>query len=197
VDHLALQVGQVHDVVVDDAKRADAGGGQIEGCGRAQAPRAQQQHLRVQELLLTLGADLGQQQVAAVALALLSGQRAGGLDVVAAVLPQREATRHRLDVLIAQIVEQGSGGPRGSVARLAVEDDVLGAIGRGALDPGLEIGLGHVLGARDVAGAPLLRLAHVDDQRAVGRLLAHDRGIDFFDPALDLAENLGSGRTHG
>src|SRR6185437_4951030 len=83
-----------------------------------------------------------------------------------------------------------------AVARLAVEDDVLGAVGRGALDARLQIGLGHVLGSGDVARAPLLGLTHVDDQRAVGGLLTNDGGIDLIDPALDLAEDFGSGRTH-
>jgi hypothetical protein len=50
--------------------------------------------------------------------------------------------------------------------------------------------------AGDVAGAPLLGLAHVDHDGAVGDLLAHFGGIDLFDPALDIAENFGSRRTH-
>src|ERR1700722_15778671 len=45
VDHLALQVGQVDDVIVDDAQRANAGGGEVERGGRAEAARSQQQHL--------------------------------------------------------------------------------------------------------------------------------------------------------
>ena len=71
VDHLALEVGEVDDVVVDDAERADAGGGEVERGRRAEAAGAEQQHLRVEQLLLALGADLGDQQVARVAVALL------------------------------------------------------------------------------------------------------------------------------
>ena len=67
VDDLALQVGRVDDVVVDDAERPDAGGGQVERGGGAEAARADQQHARVEELDLALLADLGDQQVAAVA----------------------------------------------------------------------------------------------------------------------------------
>ena len=71
VDHLALEVGEVDDVVVDDAERADAGGGEVERGRRAEAAGAEQQHLRVEQLQLALEADLGEQQVARVALALL------------------------------------------------------------------------------------------------------------------------------
>jgi hypothetical protein len=51
-------------------------------------------------------------------------------------------------------------------------------------------------GARDVPGAPLLGLAHVDDDGAVGHLVADLGGIDLVDPALDLAKNFGSGGAH-
>ena len=177
VDHLALEVGQVDLVVVDDAERPDARGGQVQRGRRAQPAGAQQQHLGVEQLLLALGPDLGQQQVAPVALALLGGQGARLLDLISAVLPQREAAGHRLDVLVAEVLDQRPRRPRRAVARLAVEDHVLGAIGRGALDPRLQVALGNVLGAGDVTGAPLLGLAHVDDKRAVGRP-AHARPPD-------------------
>ena len=65
VDDLALEVGDVDDVVVDDADRADARGGEVERGRRAEAAGAEQQHLGVEQLLLALGADLGEQEVAA------------------------------------------------------------------------------------------------------------------------------------
>ena len=46
VDHLALQIGQRHRVVVDDAERADAGGREIEQHRRAEAAGADHQHAR-------------------------------------------------------------------------------------------------------------------------------------------------------
>ena len=55
VDDLALQVGDVDHVVVDDAERADAGGGEVERGRRAEAAGAEQQHLGVEQLLLALG----------------------------------------------------------------------------------------------------------------------------------------------
>ena len=196
VDHLALEVRQVDLVVVDDSERSDAGGGEIQRGRRSEAAGAEQEHLRVEQLLLALGPDLGQQQMARVALALLGRQRLRRLDLVAAVLPQREAAGHRLDVLVAEVLDQRPRGPRRAVAGGAVQDDVLGAVGDRALDPRLEIALRDVLRAGDVAGGPLLGLAHVDHDRAVVQLLAHLARIDFIDPALDLAKNLGSGRAH-
>ena len=76
VDHLALQVGGVDDVVVDQADRADPGRGQVERGRRAEAAGAEQQHLRVQQLQLAVDPDLGQQRVARVAVALLGGHPA-------------------------------------------------------------------------------------------------------------------------
>ena len=46
VDHLALQVGQRHRIVVDDAERADAGRGKILQHRRAEAAGADHQHPR-------------------------------------------------------------------------------------------------------------------------------------------------------
>ena len=77
VDDLALEVREVDDVVVDDAERADAGGGEVERGRRAEAAGAEQQHLGVEQLELALEADLGHEQVARVALALLGGERPG------------------------------------------------------------------------------------------------------------------------
>ena len=93
VGDLALEVGQVDHVVVHDPERAHAGGGEVEGGGRAEPAGAEQQDLGVEQLELALDADLGDEQVARVALALLGGQLPRDLDVVAAVLPQRDAAR--------------------------------------------------------------------------------------------------------
>ena len=101
VDHLALEVGEVDDVVVDDAQGAHAGRGEIEGGRRAEAAGAQKKNLGVEQLLLAVGADLGDQEVAGVAVALLSRERAGDVDLVAAVLPKSDAAGHRLDLLVA------------------------------------------------------------------------------------------------
>ena len=50
VDDLALQVGGVHDVEVDDADGAHAGGGQVEHGRRAQSAGADEEHLEPSSL---------------------------------------------------------------------------------------------------------------------------------------------------
>src|SRR5437868_5306667 len=52
MDDLALQVGQRHLIVIDDAERADAGGGEIEQHRAAQAAGADDQNLGVLQLAL-------------------------------------------------------------------------------------------------------------------------------------------------
>jgi hypothetical protein len=77
VHHLALQVGQLDDVVVMQPDGADPGGGEIQQQRRAEAAGADHQHPRGQQLFLTLAADLGQQDVARIALDLGVGEAHG------------------------------------------------------------------------------------------------------------------------
>ena len=67
VDHLSLQVGQRNGVVIDDAERADAGGGEIFEHRRSQAARADDQDPRAFQFLLAGAADFGQHDVAGIA----------------------------------------------------------------------------------------------------------------------------------
>ena len=77
VDDLALQVRLVDRVEVHDAERADAGRGQVEQRRRAEAARAHDEHLRVLQALLPGHADVGDDQVARVALHLVDRQIRG------------------------------------------------------------------------------------------------------------------------
>ena len=54
VDHLALEVGEIDVVVVDDPDRADAGGGEVQRRRRPEPTGAEQQHPGVEQLLLAL-----------------------------------------------------------------------------------------------------------------------------------------------
>ena len=78
MDDLALEVRLVDDVGVDDPEAADARRREVERRGRAEAAGADQQHLRVEQLQLALLADLGDQQVARVAAALLGREACAG-----------------------------------------------------------------------------------------------------------------------
>ena len=67
VGNLALQVGQVHRIVVDDGDAPDTAGGQVQRCGCAQAACTQDQHVGGQDALLTFDADVIEQDVARIA----------------------------------------------------------------------------------------------------------------------------------
>jgi len=192
----SLEVRQIYDVVIDDAQRAHARGRQVQGGGRAEPSRAEQQHLRVEQLLLALHADLRHEHVPRVALALFGGERAWHLYLIAAVLPQRDPARHRGDVRVAEILFQRARSPSGAVTRLAVEHDVRVAVRDDTLDAGLQVALGHVPSTWQVARAVLLGLTHVDDRDALVEQLVHLGRIDLLDAALDFAEKLRSGGTH-
>src|SRR6185437_7969704 len=101
VRDLALQVGGVDDVVVDDAEPADAGRGEVEARGAAEAAGADQEDARLEELQLAFDADLRDQEVAAVARALLGVERLWELRREAVPLPVGVAARERGDVLVA------------------------------------------------------------------------------------------------
>ena len=90
VDDLALEVADVDDVEVDDADRPDARGGEIQRGRRAEAARADEQRLRAEQLRLAGRADLGDQQMAAVALLLLGGQDDRRLELEPGALPGLE-----------------------------------------------------------------------------------------------------------
>ena len=74
VDHLPLQIRQRHDVIVDDAKRADAGGGEIKQHRRAEAAGADDQHARPAQSGLARAADLAQHDMACVTLEFVGTQ---------------------------------------------------------------------------------------------------------------------------
>ena len=195
VRDLALQVRRVDAVVVDDAEPADAGGCEIEGGGGAEAAGADEQHARVEQLELTFVADLGNQQVPAVARPLLGVEHARQLRREAVALPVGVAAGERDDVLVAELLER-LRGERGAVAGLAVEDDRLRAVGGGALDARLEVPARHVDRAGEVAFAPLVRLADVDEERRLGGVeeLAGAHGVHLLDLGLDLLQQLAVGR---
>ena len=66
-NHLALQVRQRHVIIINHAKHADAGGGQIEQHRCAKAAGADDQHARSLQLRLAGTADLAQHDVTGVA----------------------------------------------------------------------------------------------------------------------------------
>ena len=182
VEDLALQVRLVDDVHVDDADRADAGGGEVEGGRRAEAAGAEQQDLGLEQLELALDVDLGQEQVALVAVALIGGEVLGDAPVAALVLPLVEAAGHRGDVGVAELGER-LGRERRPDAGGAVDQDLGVLVGDLVLDVRLELAPGDEDGARDRALGVLVGLAHVEDDD-VGVGVAQGLGFG----GLDLAD---------
>ena len=93
VDDLALEVRVVHDVGVDDPERPDARGREVERGRRAEPAGADQEDAGVEQLLLALLPDLGDEQVARVALPLRRCEGDRGDERVAVPLPVGEARR--------------------------------------------------------------------------------------------------------
>ena len=82
VDDLALQIGERHGVVIDDAERADARRREIEQHRRAEPARADHQHPRAPQRELARSADLAQYDVAGVTLDLLIRQHRLALTLI-------------------------------------------------------------------------------------------------------------------
>ena len=72
-----MQVGLVDDVEVDEPERAHPGGREIQRGRRAEPARAHEQHAARLQLRLSLGADLGKDQMARIALELFLRERRG------------------------------------------------------------------------------------------------------------------------
>ena len=163
VDDLALEVADVDDVEVDDADRPDAGGGEVERRRRAEAAGADEQRLRAEQPRLAGGADLGDQQVAAVALLLLGGQDDRRLERRGR-RPSRPGSRRTSRRRPCSPSRRGSGRRTASGRRRRSRGST-GASRSGAtrLDLLLDVALGDVGGAGQVALLPLGRLADVDD----------------------------------
>ena len=99
MDDLALEIRLVDDVGVDDPERPDSGCGEVERCGRSEAAGADEKHARVEQALLSLLAYLRDEQVPAVARALLGGEDARDRHVEAVSLPVGEAACDRDDIV--------------------------------------------------------------------------------------------------
>jgi hypothetical protein len=146
VRDLALEVRLVDDVGVNDPEASDSGCREVERSGGAQAAGADQQDPRVEQPQLALLADLGDQEVPAVARLSCRAERPGQLRRQAVALPVGVAAGQGDRPLVAELGE-GLRRERGAVAGGAIEDDGLRAVRRGLLDPLLQIAAWHVHGA--------------------------------------------------
>ena len=183
VDHLALEVRVVDDVVVDDPDRPDSGRGEVERGRGAEPAGAEQQHLRVEQLQLALDPDLGEQGVARVAHPLLLGQARVADGRQPGRLPGDDPALDHADVVVAERLELG-GHLRGAVVGAAVQEQALRGVGGDLVEALDQLALRHVNGLGDVGLVPLVLLADVDQLRAVGDLLARGLQIKHLDRHL-------------
>ena len=197
VDDLALEVRVVDDVWVDDADRPDACRGEVEGGGRAEAARADQQHARVEQALLALFADLRDEEVARVARALRRRESGGRDDVIAVPLPADEAVLE-VDCMLVAEVAQRLRRERGAGPARAVDDERLRLVGDQRLDARLEVVPRNVEGARQVPLVPFVARTDVDEdvRCAVGEQAIRLGGRDLVDLGPSLREQLPVGRHY-
>src|SRR2546421_12504619 len=97
--------------------------------------------------------------MARVAALLLGAQRAGRLDIEAAVLPERDPAVHRRNVLVTEQVLERVSGERRTLPGRAVKDDRLRLVADLPLDSRLEIGARDMDGSRDMRLLELVLLA--------------------------------------
>ena len=76
---LALQVGQVHHIVINEGNAPDTSGCQIQRSGRPQSASADDERMGRQHPLLPFDADLVEQDVAGIAQELVIGHGKAGL----------------------------------------------------------------------------------------------------------------------
>ena len=185
VDHLALQVRLVHDVVIDDPDRADPGGCEVERGRRAEAAGAEQEHLGVEQLQLALDTDLREQRVTRVAGPLRLGQPGSVDRRQARGLPGDDAALDHADVVVSERGELGRH-VRGAVVGAAVEQEPLGGVRRELVDARDELTLGNVDRGVEVGLVPLVLLANVDQLDPGTDLVPGLVERDHLDRLLDL-----------
>src|SRR2546421_7421321 len=115
--------------------------------------------------------------MARVAALLLGAQRAGRLDLEAAVLPERDPAVHRRNVLVTEQVLERVSGKRRTLTGRAVKDDRLRLVTDLPLDSRLEIGARDVDGSRDMRLLELVLLADVDQHRHAAVAVRARQGV--------------------
>ena len=167
VDDLALQIGHIHDVEVDDADGAHAGRRKVEHGRRSQPAGADEERARGEQPGLARRSDLRDEQVARVALLLFAAQDDGLREGSTLRLPGLETAAHGGHILVAHAL-QHLRREQGSDATRAVEDEGHGAVGRQGLDLLLDVRARDVPRTIDVTLLPLAGLADIHEQRARG-----------------------------
>ena len=153
VQDLALQVAAVHHVGVHDADRAHAGRGQVEAGGGAEAARADQQHLRLEQL--APGPPRRPRAPAGAGCSAPSARRCrvrGTANGRPDSFQRPKPPAIERDVAVAEVLE-AARRQRAARAARAVDDDLAVAVGHLLLDPQLQEAAGDETSARARAPA--------------------------------------------
>ncbi len=105
VEDLALEVGVVDGVELDEAEGSDAGGGEVEGDGAAEAAGADDEDFGVEEFELPFEADFRVGEVAGVAILLLFSEGGYGVGRHLGLLRMRVGYYSGMDIVCAEIAE--------------------------------------------------------------------------------------------
>jgi hypothetical protein len=195
VQHLALEVGVVDHVVIDDPEGAHPGSRQVQRGRRTQAPSADQQHPRLKQLPLPSLPDLRDQQVSAVATPLFRRQGRGYGPGLPGRLPAVEASGERDDVAVAKVGERlrGKGRPPPPGA---VDDDRSLSVGGELLDPELEEPAGDMDGPRHNSLFDFVALPHIEHEGTAGTKPIRILGVDLPDLGSDPAQEIAMISSH-
>src|SRR5690606_32704922 len=145
-----------------DPERTDTGCRQIEGGGGAETTGTDQQDGGIEQSLLALFTDFGEEEMSVVADPLVGGEPSGLGPASALVLPPIEASRHGPDPGISHFLEAGSR-QQAALATGAVQDHRRVTVGYLGLDAALEHPPRQEEGTGDGPGGVLLGFADVDD----------------------------------
>ena len=188
VQHLTLQIGFFHFVIVDQGKSADSGCSKVQRRGRSQAAGADQRDARVAEPYLPRCTDFRQQQVARIA---LRGIGVELIEMQRQVIrpPALETTTDRSDMRIAELM-QGIRGEQRTRATAAEREDRRALVWHDGGDARLQRCAGDADRSGRSTCCALIVLAHIDQYGA--QRLPYTRLVrcDLFDARGKLGKQL-------
>ena len=171
VEDLALEVGEIDDVPIDDADGPDPRRGQVIARRAAEPTGANEQDPRFQQLHLPLDAHLGDRDVPLVAIHICLVESRRHLDRQPVSLPLLEAAGHGGDIGVAEPPE-ALGRQQRPHTTGAMYDDLRAVVRHRLLDLHLQETARDVLPAGNTPSPVLLGLADID-QHEVLAALAH------------------------
>ena len=115
VQDLALQIAPINHIVVDQGQCPNSGRSEIQRSGRTQPTGTDNQDPALQQGVLSFQADLGQQQMAGVALPLICAQTHRDFERKSFRLPANEAAGYGTNIAVSDR-EQIVSGQQGAYA---------------------------------------------------------------------------------